>query len=653
MEVERLRVIIDSRFNNDVQGSRTTLSLHETKDLQHFYINEEQSFYLLSHRDARKLKDWLRLCESQLKRLGYSNIELIGNGAYGFVFAGTSSASAANSPQYVFKFSRITLPQHIKDRLEEEGFMLSLVEHQGIPEFIAFQNMRGQSILMMSRAPGINLQEYARRVGRLEPRLVLKIAAQMADILLRLRNNPGKSSTVHGDIKPSNIMFDEQTETVSLIDWGAAVIAQYDEQGQRADGVGLDAMNVEFQQTNAKLGDIYFIGQEQLLGACSSPRFDEQGLAGTLYALASGQGSRFGSAVITPQSLNLPIEFARTLAGMLDYDLAIQHKAGDYFFTNMRYMKHIVSRARPANEAASTETPLIPVAIVASGVSPTEKLETVVYSSRKGFLRQQIGAEAFFAQPNYSKHPLAGDLGGYRDDRNYLSGMGDTEKAFVIAVTHLGRYPAIGSLVVTWDDGGVYIDSSLNLYDGTLAPALSAAVNNVVHLARSISNKGVFKSCMFDARKTLHISRVNPSKPFVPDPQLSIAFDLGEDVSIARAGESKSGPDDTRLHSYFEDGSDPDEMLHLPEVIMKVLSRMNQIHHTGCIIFEAVEQDLKIHNYLSLLDSSKEQAFRDCLDSLLAELPAIDGLGVSGFMKLPYKNTKFFTYLKSQPNYPR
>jgi len=633
------------------------LSLRETKDLQHFYINEEQSFYLLSHSDARKLKDWLRLCESQLKRLGYSNIELIGNGAYGFVFAGTSSASDTNSLQYVFKFSRITLPQHIKDRLEEEGFMLSLVEHQGIPEFIAFQNMRGQSILMMSRAPGINLQDYARQVGPLEPRLILKIAAQMADILLRLRNNPGKSSIVHGDIKPSNIMFDEQTETVSLIDWGAAVIAQYDEQGQRADGIGLDAMNAEFQQTNAKLGDIYFIGDEQLQGACSSPRFDEQGLAGTLYALASGQGSRFGSQVIRPQSLNLPIEFARTLAGMLDKDLATQYQAGDYFFANMRYMKHIVDRARPATEANEAAMPLIPVALVASNLSTTAKLETVVYSSRKGFLRQQIGAEAFFAQPNYSKHPLAGDLGGYRDDRNYLSGMGDTEKAFVIAVTHLGRYPLIGGLAVNWDDGGVYIDSSLNLYDRQLEPALTTAINNVVHLGRAISKKGVFKSCMFDARKTLHISRKNLSEPFVADPSLKIDFELAEEISItgvdASEGDSEGDrhDQDTRLHSYFEDGSDPDEMLHLPESIMQVLARMNQIHHTGCIIFEAVERDLKIHNYLTLLDGSKEPEFRDCLNSLLAELPAIDGLGVSGFMKLPYKNTKFFNYLEAQPDF--
>ena len=119
------------------------MSLHESKNLQHFYINEEQSFYLLSQKDARKLKSWLELCQSQLERLGYSNIELIGNGAYGFVFAGNSGGEDdSKTQQYVFKFSRITLPQHIKDRLEEEGFMLSQVAHQGIPEYIAFQHVR-------------------------------------------------------------------------------------------------------------------------------------------------------------------------------------------------------------------------------------------------------------------------------------------------------------------------------------------------------------------------------------------------------------------------------------------------------------------------------------------------------------------------------
>ena len=625
------------------------MSLHESKNLQHFYINEEQSFYLLSHKDAHKLKSWLELCESQLERLGYSNIELIGNGAYGFVFAGTSSSGEdSKAQQYVFKFSRITLPQHIKDRLEEEGFMLSQVEHQGIPEFIAFQNVRGQSILMMSRAAGINLQEYARKVGRLEPRLVLKIAAQMSDILLRLRNNSGRSTIVHGDIKPSNIMFDTQSETVSLIDWGAAVVAQENHLGDRIDSLGIDAINMEFQKSNAKLGDIYFIGEEQLQGACSTPRFDEQGLAGTLYALASGQGSRFGKKVITPESLGLPIEFARTLAGMLDDDADTRCRAGDYFFENMRYMKHIVSRSESVPN--KQEKSLIPLLIKTSA----ESLETVVYSSRKGFLRQEIGSDVFEAQPRYAKHPLVGNIGAYGEYKNYLSGMGDTEKAFVIAVSHLGCYPVVGGLAVNWDDGGVYIDSSLSLYDADFAPALISAINNVVSLGRAISKKGVFKGCMFDARKTLHIERENSQKRFTADEGLHITFEISKalfsEALSSEADSSENVDNKTHLHSYFEDGSDPDEMLQLPESIMKILATMNQIHHTGCIIFEAVEKDLKIHNYLTLLDKSREQEFRGCLSEILTNTDQIEGLGVSGFMKLPYKNTKFFSHLDKQPD---
>jgi non-specific serine/threonine protein kinase len=83
---------------------------------------------------------------------------------------------------------------------------------------------------------------------------------------------------------------------------------------------------------------------------------------------------------------------------------------------------------------------------------------------------------------------------------------------------------------------------------------------------------------------------------------------------------------------------------------MKILVTMNQIHHTGCIIFEAVEKDLKIHNYLTLLDKSREQEFRDCLSEILTNTDQIEGLGVSGFMKLPYKNTKFFSHLDKQPD---
>ena len=56
-------------------------------------------------------------------------------------------------------------------------------------------------------------------------------------------------------------MFDKQTERISLIDWGAAVFAQSDVHGNRIDGIGMDALNADLQKTNAKLGDIHFIGE--------------------------------------------------------------------------------------------------------------------------------------------------------------------------------------------------------------------------------------------------------------------------------------------------------------------------------------------------------------------------------------------------------
>lgn len=609
------------------------MGLVESQNLQHFYISEEQSFYLLSHADARKLKDWLSLCESQLASLGFRDIELLGNGAYGFVFAGND----ANHRPYVFKFARITLPQHIQDRLEEESFMLSCTSHSGIPRFIEFQNISGQSILMMSRAKGINLEQLSRHTGRLSPRLILKIAAQMADILQSLRGEQGhlhNPTIVHGDIKPSNIMFDPGTETISLIDWGAAVFAQCDAQGQRVDGVGHHALTIDFEKTNAKLGDIYFIGHQQLNGQLSSPRFDEQGLAGTLYALASGQGSRFGRQVIRPQSLGLPIEFANTLAAMLDDDQDLSDQAGDYFLKNMPHMKRIKIKENSNSDSSA----LIPYSLARS----TEPLETVVYSSRKGFLRQEMGSDRFAAH--------SADYGGHEGYKNYLAGMEDTEKAFVIAVSHLGRFPLVGGLAIRWEEQGVSIDSSLNLYQAEIEPDLrgsfASAINNVVHLGRAINKQGVFKSCIFDARKTLHIGRDNAEQAFVASPEMRIPFE----IAVSTEQQSSAHQDDGRLHSYFEDGDDPDEMLQLPEEIMRLLATMNRIHHTGCIIFEAVDKDLKIHNYLSLLDESKETEFRHCLDSILTELDLIDGLGVSGFMKLPYKNTKFFSHCEKQPD---
>lgn len=593
-------------------------SSNPTPELQHFYISEEQSIYLLKADDARKHRAWIRLCKQQLTKLDYSNIELVGKGAYGFVFAGVDKQHNA----HVFKFSRLTLPQHIQDRLEEEAFMLSQVIHPNVPPVIKFEHVGKQGILVMARAPGEDLDKLCKRLGALPVGIVVSIARQLAHILHYLHNG---RPLVHGDIKPSNLVYDMNTNHLSLIDWGSAVFAQRDGNGNPVNGNVMDLLSSDQQHTNARMGDVYFIGDEQLNGALSSPRFDEQGAAATLYALASGQASRFGSQVIPATSIGLPIELAKTLDGMLSDDPVTRNRAGDYFLKSMAHSHrlHLPELPKPPLQAE------IPV----WELTRSKDVETVTYSSRKSFLKEHNADD-----------PIAkmDDLQLEKYYRNFMAGMGDTEKGFIAAVGRVGQYSIVGGIAIHWQESGVFIDSNLATYNNEEKPALILAVNNMVTLARGIRRIGVFKACFFNARDTLHLERTDTSQPFKPSPALQLPFEVGDVPSLE---------DKSRLHSYFEDGRDPDENLELPKEIMTELGWINQIHHTGCIIFEVLPKHMKIHSYLRLLNPRKQAAFRASLDRILSHVDKIQGKGVSGFMKLPYKNTRRFNHIDKKPDF--
>ncbi len=596
-------------------------------NLQKFYIPEEQSIYLLSHNDARKLKGWFRLCQEQLEQLGYRDTEMIGKGAFGFVFGGVDREGR----QLVFKFSRITLPQHVQDRLEDEAFLLSQVDHPLVPKLIEFQRIGRQAIMVMERVPGLDLEKFVLQRGPLSPRLLVHIAAQLADILRALRGASVRSQRplVHGDIKPSNIVFDPLTEQIGLIDWGSSVFAQLDENYQHVSVNVMELMSDDLQHSNARLGDVYFIGDEQLNGGLSTPRFDEQGAAGTLYALASGQSSRFGHHAIPPTSLGLPQELARIMDRLLDTDPAVRNQAGDYWLRNMPSISRLMLIELPKVPLQ----PLVPV-----WVQPqTRVMDSVVYSSRKAFLKEG-GVD--------NQTMDIDDVQFDRYYKNFLHGMGDTEKAFLAAVSRLGKFPVVGGLAVRWEAEGVYIDSSLNLYNPEQQEAFVATVNNLVNLARAVYRKGIFKSCLFDARCTLHVERENSEQEFIPAPGQRIPYEVAAVPDL----EEKS-----RLHSYFEDGRDPEENLELPATIIAAIKQLNRLHHTGLIIFESMELHLKIHSQFKLLNPEQEAEFSTCLQQIMSAIPQIRGLGVAGFMKMPYKDTRFFSHIDRQPEryYPR
>ena len=167
----------------------------------------------------------------------------------------------------------------------------------------------------------------------------------------------------------------------------------------------------------------------------------------------------------------------------------------------------------------------------------------------------------------------------------------------------------------------------------------------VAVMARAIAKVGIFKACLFNARNTIHISRQSINEPFLAPADAVIPYQLAPVFS---------NEDASKQHSYFEDGKDPDEQLVLPDAIMADIARLNLIRHSGCIIFEVTALYMKIHSYYRLLDPGAEPEFKRLLQSILSKVHLISGEGVGGFMKLPFKDTRFFSHQAQQPvcNYP-
>ena len=597
----------------------------KAKEIRNFYINEEQSVYLLSHRDAKKHRQWLNICIKQLTLLGYKKVEMIGSGAFGFVFAGDDE----HGLPWVFKFSRITLAQSVRDRLEDEAYMLSQIKNPLVPTFYGFERIKKQGILMMARAIGEDLEKVSLKQGRLPAAKIMSLAVKLRNVLLDLRrhkNGLSPQPIVHGDIKPSNLVWDENEKQLSLVDWGSSVYAQVDEQGNPIASNFMDLMSGDLSTTNARMGDVYFIGDAQMSGEKSSPRFDEQGVASTLYALASAQSCRFGAQAIPASSLMLPKELASVIDGMLSKERLVRDKAGDYFMRNIETMAKAYLPQLPKTETK---------AAIPFWFSQDPEPETVVYSSRKQFLRQADHKQQLL------------DVNDAQLDRYYkefLFDTGDTEKAFLASISRLAKYPVVGGLSFHWKDESLYVESSLIMHDETLATAFTDAVNNTVMLAQAISQKGLFKCCLFDARKTIQLERDGTG-----------AFKFNQLPELDYEVVNVKASDVTRPHSYFEDGKDPDEQLQLPKKVIKCVFELNQIHHTGCIIFEALPDRMKIHHYYRLLDASKEVEFKRLLNKLMQYAVNITDVGVAGFMKLPYKNTREFGLCEQQPSnyYPK
>lgn len=158
--------------------------------------------------------------------------------------------SLGDDPQFVETFQR-------------EAQAAARLNHPHIAQIYSFGQEKGQPYIAMELVSGGSLDKMMADQGPLDPTIVIHVGAQVAEGL----REAADAGMVHGDVKPENILFDNE-KNAKLVDFGLSAMAS---------GPG-----------NEVWGTPYYIAPEKVRRQKSDFRSDIYSLGGTLYHAIAG-----------------------------------------------------------------------------------------------------------------------------------------------------------------------------------------------------------------------------------------------------------------------------------------------------------------------------------------------------------------------------
>ncbi len=158
--------------------------------------------------------------------------------------------SLGDDPQFVATFQR-------------EAQAAAKLNHPHIAQIYAFGQERGQPYIAMELVSGGSLDKMMSAQGPMDPAAVIHIGRQIAEGL----REAADAGLVHGDVKPENILFDND-KNAKLVDFGLAAMSS---------GPGNDVW-----------GTPYYIAPEKVRRQKSDFRSDIYSLGATLYHAITG-----------------------------------------------------------------------------------------------------------------------------------------------------------------------------------------------------------------------------------------------------------------------------------------------------------------------------------------------------------------------------
>ena len=208
--------------------------------------------------------DW----PDSLGRLGAYEIKgYLGRGGMGVVLKAFDPVLRRNVAIKVLS-AALASSGSARQRFLREARAAAAVVHPHVVGVYSVVESAGQPFLVMEYVPGRSLQERLDKHGPLSLAEVLRIGMQTADGLAAAH----AQGLVHRDVKPANILLEEDVERVRLTDFGLA----------RA------AAEAAVTRSGVVAGTPHYMAPEQALGLAADQRADLFSLGSTLYAACAG-----------------------------------------------------------------------------------------------------------------------------------------------------------------------------------------------------------------------------------------------------------------------------------------------------------------------------------------------------------------------------
>lgn len=272
----------------------------------------------------------------------------LGKGAMGIVYQGRDPKIGRVVAIKTMALSQEFEPdelQEVKERFFREAETAGRLTHPNIVTIYDAGEEHDLAYIAMEFLKGRDLTPYVKPDNLLPLEKVLSIIARVAEALAYAHRN----NVVHRDVKPANIMWEPETDTVKVTDFGIARITDSSK-----------------TKTGMVLGTPSYMSPEQLAGKKVEGRSDLFSLGVTLYQLACGRLPFEGDSMaqLMYKIANEPHPDIRTInpklpacvAAIVNKTLAKQpenrYQDGDQMARALRLCLGSLAPARPAAPAA-------------------------------------------------------------------------------------------------------------------------------------------------------------------------------------------------------------------------------------------------------------------------------------------------------------